>query len=77
MAERLAGRRAARRARRQGIVTDRRDEARLARTAAKATLASNGPTMWGLRLLTWMMRLDLLLFGGIRSGPYFVVLERR
>jgi ubiquinone/menaquinone biosynthesis C-methylase UbiE len=77
MAERLAGRRAARRARRQGIVTDRRDEARLARTAAKATLASNGPTMWGLRLLTWMMRLDLLLFGGIRSGPFFVVLERR
>ncbi|MCK7518719.1 MAG: hypothetical protein MZV64_13850 [Ignavibacteriales bacterium] len=30
----------------------------------------------GLRLVTWVMKLDLLLFGRVRSGPYFALLRR-
>lgn len=77
MAERWMGRRAARRARHQGVTADRTDEARLARTAAKARLAANGPTMWALQSLTSLMHVDLLLFGRVRSGPFFAVLERQ
>jgi SAM-dependent methyltransferase len=77
VAERWVGRRAARRVRGQGLAADRSDEARLARTAAKAALAANGPAVWALQSLTWMMRADLALFGRVRSGPFFAVLERR
>jgi len=73
MAERWMGRRAARRA---GGVADRATEARLARTKAKATLARRGPVLWGLHALTTLMRADLALFGRMRSGPFFALLER-
>jgi hypothetical protein len=29
-----------------------------------------------LRLVTWLMKLDLLLFGRIKSGPFFALIER-
>jgi SAM-dependent methyltransferase len=73
MAERWMGRRAARRA---GVAADRATEARLARTEAKAALARRGPVVWGLQALTSLMRADLALFGGVRSGPFFALLER-
>jgi hypothetical protein len=27
--------------------------------------------------LTWLMKLDLVLFGHIQSGPFFALLEKR
>jgi ubiquinone/menaquinone biosynthesis C-methylase UbiE len=35
-----------------------------------------GPLYWGARVLTWFMGLDLTLFGRLRSGSYFLLLER-
>jgi SAM-dependent methyltransferase len=75
VAERALGRREARRS---GATSDGAgsDEARLARTAAKERLATRGAVLASMRALTWVMRLDILLFGRIRSGPFFVLLER-
>lgn len=77
VAERMLGRRAARRAGSGTVGEERRvEEARLARTYAKERLSHGGPVLAALRALTWLMRLDVLLFGRIRSGPFFAVLER-
>ncbi|MGE3842488.1 MAG: methyltransferase domain-containing protein [Vicinamibacterales bacterium] len=46
------------------------------RAAAKATLARGGVLLWTLRALTWMMHMDVMLFGRVRSGPFFALLER-
>jgi hypothetical protein len=40
-------------------------------------VASSGSTRVALRALTTAMKLDLLLFGRIESGPFFALLERR
>ena len=50
--------------------------AREARAAAKARIARGGSTYRVLRALTWVMRLDLLLFGRIESGPFFALLVK-
>ena len=47
-----------------------------ARTSAKARLARRGPLYGVLRALTWVMMLDLWLFGRVRSGPFFAVLVK-
>jgi SAM-dependent methyltransferase len=52
-------------------------EARHARAAAKRTLASRGTVYYALRLVTAVMTLDVWLFGRVRSGPFFVLLERK
>jgi len=52
------------------------DAAREARAAAKARVGRRGPAYVALRLVTWVMKLDLLLFGRVRSGPYFALLQR-
>ena len=52
------------------------EEARLARTAAKRQLDRGGLLLVTLQMLTYLMRLDVWLFGRIRSGPFFVLLER-
>ncbi len=49
---------------------------RLARTEAKKRIAQRGPTYLVLRGLTMIMKLDLLLFGRIRSGPFFALLVK-
>jgi ubiquinone/menaquinone biosynthesis C-methylase UbiE len=49
---------------------------REARTAAKARLARGGPVLALLRAVTVIMDADLVLFGRIRSGPFFALLER-
>lgn len=46
------------------------------RAAAKATLARGGVLLWSMQVLTWLMYLDVVLFGRIRSGPFFALLER-
>ena len=48
-----------------------------ARLAAKARIARRGPTYLGLRALSLVMKLDLLLFGRITSGPFFALLVRK
>ncbi len=75
VAERALGRREARR-RPPGADGGDSDEARLARTAAKQRLARRGPVFATMRALTYVMRLDVVLFGRIRSGPFFALLER-
>jgi SAM-dependent methyltransferase/uncharacterized protein YbaR (Trm112 family) len=71
----------AKRAARKGpaaLVEDDRSRAaiRTARTTAKARIARGGPTYWTLQGLTWLMELDVLLFGRIRTGPFFALLQK-
>lgn len=78
VAERAMARRAAVRAATAGADASASDAAatREARTAAKARIAARGPTYAALRGLSFAMKLDLLLFGRIRSGPFFALLTR-
>jgi SAM-dependent methyltransferase len=46
------------------------------RTAAKERIARSGPTYAALRVLSFAMKLDLLLFGRITSGPFFALLVK-
>lgn len=39
-------------------------------------MAGSGVTGAVLRLLTWMMKLDVALFGRIKAGPFFVLLVK-
>lgn len=78
---RMAERAMARRAVRQIGETVNREEAdaqaiRQARSAAKARIASSRTTYATLRMLSFVMKLDLLLFGRIRSGPFFALLVK-
>lgn len=50
--------------------------AREARASAKATLARGGLLLRAMQLLTALMHLDVTLFGHVRSGPFFALLER-
>lgn len=50
---------------------------REARLSAKARIAARGPTYLALRALSFVMKLDLLLFGRIRSGPFFALLVKK
>ena len=54
------------------------DEAALkrARAEGKRRVAESGPTRALLGALSVAMKLDLLLFGRIESGPFFALLER-
>jgi len=60
----------------QDLDQRRTEEARLARTAAKRTLAAKGSLYRLLRMVTALMTLDVWIFGRIRTGPFFVLLER-
>ena len=80
VAERAMTRRAARRLRGTGVAqTEEATDAaaaREARTAAKERIANSPATYAVLRALSFAMKLDLLLFGRIRSGPFFALLEK-
>jgi SAM-dependent methyltransferase len=52
------------------------ERAATARTAAKERLAHGGPAYQVLRGVTWLLNLDVLLWGRIRSGPFFALLEK-
>jgi SAM-dependent methyltransferase len=77
VAERALTRRAARRLRR-GLPAEEaeRAAARETRTAAKQQIATSRATYGLLRLLSAAMKVDLLLFGRITSGPFFVLLVK-
>jgi len=47
------------------------------RTEAKERIARRGPSYAGLVALTWLMKLDVVLLGRVRSGPFFALLEKR
>jgi hypothetical protein len=49
---------------------------RLARLSAKRRLAARGPLYLALEGVTALMTLDVRLFGRVRTGPFFVLLER-
>ncbi len=51
--------------------------AREVRSEAKRRIAARGPSYAVLAALTWVMKLDIVFFGRIRSGPFFALLERR
>ena len=50
---------------------------KIARAAGKERVAQSGATRALLRALTSAMKLDLLLFGRVESGPFFALLERK
>ena len=78
VAERRMALRAQRQARRSdgsGAMSDE-DALKAARTAGKQRIARSGATRAVLRTLTVAMKLDLLLFGRIESGPFFALLEK-
>jgi SAM-dependent methyltransferase len=76
MAERAMARRAAGRLREAGAADPDAAAIREARTAAKRQIATSRSTYALLRALSFAMKLDLLLFGRIRSGPFFALLEK-
>jgi SAM-dependent methyltransferase len=47
-----------------------------ARAEARARLSRRGPAYYGLTALTVAMKLDLVLFGRIKSGPFFALLRK-
>jgi hypothetical protein len=49
---------------------------KLARAEGKRRVAESAPTRAVLRALTAAMKLDLLLFGRVESGPFFALLDR-
>lgn len=77
MAERAMAKRAAHRLR-ASISADQADAQaiREARSAAKARIARSPTTYATLRVLSFVMKLDLWLFGRIRSGPFFALLVK-
>lgn len=77
MAERAMARRAARRI--DPSVSPGDVDARAireARSSAKEQIARSPATYAVLRALSFAMKLDLLLFGRITSGPFFALLEK-
>jgi SAM-dependent methyltransferase len=56
---------------------DRSAYARAARKEAQDRIARGGLVLAGLKALTIVMKLDVLLFGRVRSGPFFALLEKR
>jgi SAM-dependent methyltransferase len=52
------------------------DAARRTRASAKARVRGRGATYGVLVALSAIMKLDLLLFGRIRSGPFFALLRK-
>ncbi len=77
MAERAMAKRAARRIDPSVSPGDVDAKAiREARSAAKEQIARSPATYGVLRALSFAMKLDLLLFGRITSGPFFALLEK-
>jgi SAM-dependent methyltransferase len=71
----LDAQRAGRRSAGDGPMSDE-DALKAARAAGKERIATSGATRAALRALTAAMKLDLLLFGRVESGPFFALLER-
>jgi SAM-dependent methyltransferase len=75
-AEHAMARRAARRLATAGASDIEARSVKAARTAAKDRIARSPATHAALRALSAAMKLDLLLFGRITSGPFFALLVK-
>jgi SAM-dependent methyltransferase len=76
MAERVMARRAARRLPAAAAAEAEAVAIREARAAAKSAIARSRTVYAALRVLSFAMKLDLALFGRVRSGPFFALLEK-
>lgn len=77
MAERMLARRAgARIAASHGAQPDAAAPVRAARTAAQARLQQRGWTYRALLAVSAVMKLDVVLFGRVKSGPFFALLRK-
>jgi SAM-dependent methyltransferase len=76
LAEGVMARRAARRLARSGEAETAGDAAPLreARLEAKRRIERRGSAYTALRALTWLMKIDILLFSRIETGPFFALL---
>ncbi len=77
---RVVERRLARRAARTLDPARAADEAapvRAARAEAQARVRRGGATYRGLLVVTALMKIDIALFGRVRSGPFFALLRKR
>jgi hypothetical protein len=72
---RIAERWLTKRARRSGGASEA-EAAREARASAQARVNRRGATYRTLVALTAVMKLDVLLFGRVRSGPFFALLRK-
>jgi SAM-dependent methyltransferase len=59
----------------KGAISDE-EALKMARAAGKERIATSATTRAVLGALTSAMKLDLLLFGHVESGPFFALLER-
>lgn len=57
-------------------VATEEDALKAARTVGKERVAGSRPLRAALTLVTALMKIDLVLFGRIESGPFFALLER-
>jgi SAM-dependent methyltransferase len=76
IAEQALARRARRRLQRSGAGEAAADAASIkeARLGAKRRVEQRGAAYVAIRALTWLMKLDILLFGRVESGPFFALL---
>jgi len=74
MTERWLAKRAA--SRKHDGSTDEADAIRAARTTAQARVGRGGAVYRGLLVVSALMKLDILLFGRIQSGPFFALLRK-
>jgi SAM-dependent methyltransferase len=74
MAERFLARRAVRKA--SPDASDEHAGIREARTSAQARVRRRGALYWSLMALSTLMKIDVVLFGRVRSGPFFALLRK-
>jgi SAM-dependent methyltransferase len=77
MVERVLARRAAKKAGPASPSADADAAIKAARKSAQARVRQRGPTYWALRGATALMKIDVALFGRVRSGPFFTLLRRQ
>ncbi|HEU4323454.1 MAG TPA: class I SAM-dependent methyltransferase [Roseiflexaceae bacterium] len=76
LGEALLGRQRAQGSDGQPAPADGTDREIRARKRIRGRLARRGPVYYALMAVTLLMELDLWLFGGLRSGSYFIVVEK-
>ncbi|MEY2844456.1 MAG: hypothetical protein RL076_2 [Chloroflexota bacterium] len=63
-------------AHKSAAISDGTDREIRARRRLRKELNPRRPIYWVIQFVTWMMELDLWLFGSLHSGSYFIVVEK-
>lgn len=63
-------------ANKSAAISDGTDREIRARRRLRTQLTRTSPIYWIIQFVTWMMELDLWLFGSLHSGSYFIVVEK-